>query len=82
MSFCPNCSNILDINQTVISDVSTILYQCNSCPYMKLNTIEAVKNAQLGISGIEVDYLSPEIMPTMDWENTFSKMVPKEYLSH
>ncbi|MEW9899270.1 quinolinate synthase NadA [Chitinivorax sp. PXF-14] len=31
--------------------------QCNSCPYMKLNTIEAVKRAQQG-EGIRIDYLS------------------------
>ncbi len=31
--------------------------QCNSCPYMKLNTIEAVKRAQQG-EGIKIDYLS------------------------
>ncbi len=33
--------------------------QCNQCPYMKMNTIEAVKRAQQGI-GIEIDYLTPE----------------------
>ncbi|MBB5016886.1 quinolinate synthase [Chitinivorax tropicus] len=31
--------------------------QCNSCPYMKLNTIEAVKRAQQG-EGIRIDYLT------------------------
>lgn len=31
--------------------------QCNQCPYMKLNTIEAVKRAQQG-EGIVIDYLS------------------------
>ncbi|BEV72107.1 MULTISPECIES: quinolinate synthase NadA [unclassified Paludibacterium] len=31
--------------------------QCNSCPYMKLNSVEAVKRAQDGI-GLEIDYLS------------------------
>ncbi|WP_137938051.1 quinolinate synthase NadA [Chitinivorax sp. B] len=31
--------------------------QCNSCPYMKLNTIEAVKRAQQG-EGICIDYLT------------------------
>lgn len=35
--------------------------QCNSCPYMKLNTVASVKRAQQGI-GFEVDYLSEEIM--------------------
>ena len=33
--------------------------QCNSCPYMKLNTIEAVSRAQQG-HGLEIDYLTPE----------------------
>lgn len=31
--------------------------QCNSCPYMKMNTIEAVRRAQQG-EGLEIDYLS------------------------
>jgi quinolinate synthase len=31
--------------------------QCNSCPYMKMNTIEAVKRAQQG-EGTRIDYLS------------------------
>lgn len=31
--------------------------QCNSCPYMKMNTIEAVKRAQQG-TGTRIDYLS------------------------
>lgn len=31
--------------------------QCNQCPYMKLNTIEAVKRAQSG-DGIKIDYLT------------------------
>ncbi|MFC3626236.1 quinolinate synthase NadA [Vogesella amnigena] len=31
--------------------------QCNSCPYMKMNTIEAVKRAQQGV-GTRIDYLS------------------------
>jgi len=35
--------------------------QCNSCPYMKMNTIEAVKQAQQG-HGLRIDYLSPEQM--------------------
>lgn len=30
--------------------------QCNSCPYMKMNTIEAVRRAQQG-EGTEIDYL-------------------------
>lgn len=35
--------------------------QCNSCPYMKMNTIEAVKRAQQGV-GLRIDYLSREQM--------------------
>lgn len=35
--------------------------QCNSCPYMKLNNVAAVKRAQQGI-GFEIDYLSEELM--------------------
>ncbi|AXE34414.1 quinolinate synthase NadA [Chromobacterium phragmitis] len=35
--------------------------QCNSCPYMKMNTIEAVKRAQQG-EGLAIDYLTPEQM--------------------
>ncbi|MBV8660029.1 MAG: quinolinate synthase NadA [Burkholderiales bacterium] len=31
--------------------------QCNQCPYMRLNTIDAVKAAQAG-QGIEIDYLT------------------------
>lgn len=31
--------------------------QCNSCPYMKRNNVETVKQAQNGI-GLEIDYLS------------------------
>ena len=36
--------------------------QCNSCPYMKLNTVDAVKKAQNEESGTVIDYLSDEIM--------------------
>ncbi len=36
--------------------------QCNSCPYMKLNTVDAVKKAQNEESGVVIDYLSDEIM--------------------
>ncbi|WP_028454225.1 quinolinate synthase NadA [Chitinilyticum litopenaei] len=36
--------------------------QCNSCPYMKMNTIAAVERAQRGEGGIEIDYLTPELM--------------------
>ncbi|UXY16802.1 quinolinate synthase NadA [Chitiniphilus purpureus] len=35
--------------------------QCNQCPYMKMNTIEAVKRAQQG-QGEVIDYLSPAQM--------------------
>jgi quinolinate synthase len=35
--------------------------QCNSCPYMKLNTADAVRAAQQGL-GLEIDYLSTEQM--------------------
>ncbi len=36
--------------------------QCNQCPYMKMNTIEAVKRAQRGEGGIKIDYLTPAQM--------------------
>lgn len=36
--------------------------QCNSCPYMKLNTVDAVRRAQQGEGGIAIDYLTPEQM--------------------
>lgn len=36
--------------------------KCNSCPYMKLNTVEAVKSAQKQLSGVVIDYLSDEIV--------------------
>jgi quinolinate synthase len=36
--------------------------QCNSCPYMKLNTVAAVKQAQAGHGGVEINYLSDELM--------------------
>jgi quinolinate synthase len=35
--------------------------QCNSCPYMKRNTVEAVRQAQQGL-GVSIDYLSPALM--------------------
>lgn len=35
--------------------------QCNQCPYMKMNTIDAVRRAQEG-AGIRVDYLTPAQM--------------------
>ena len=34
--------------------------KCNSCPYMKLNTVEAVKQAQNQSGGTVIDYLTPE----------------------
>lgn len=36
--------------------------QCNSCPYMKLNTVDAVKKAQLEQEGVEIDYLTDDLM--------------------
>lgn len=36
--------------------------QCNQCPYMKMNTIEAVKRAQRGEGGVRIDYLSESLM--------------------
>ncbi|MDQ5922210.1 MAG: quinolinate synthase [Pseudomonadota bacterium] len=36
--------------------------KCNTCPYMKLNTVEAVKAAQNQGGGLEIDYLSEEVM--------------------
>ena len=36
--------------------------KCNSCPYMKLNTVEAVRAAQNGNGGLAIDYLSDEII--------------------
>ena len=36
--------------------------KCNSCPYMKLNTVEAIKQAQAGNGGVEIDYLSQEVI--------------------
>lgn len=36
--------------------------QCNSCPYMKLNNAELVKQAQRGDSGLVIDYLSNDLM--------------------
>ena len=35
--------------------------QCNSCPYMKLNTVDAVRRAQAG-AGTVIDYLTPAQM--------------------
>lgn len=36
--------------------------KCNSCPYMKLNTVEAVKQAQNQTGGIVIDYLSDDLI--------------------
>jgi quinolinate synthase len=36
--------------------------QCNSCPYMGYNTVQAVKDAQQGNSGAEINYLTDELM--------------------
>lgn len=36
--------------------------KCNSCPYMKLNTVDAVIAAQTGMGGLVIDYLSDEII--------------------
>lgn len=36
--------------------------KCNSCPYMKLNTVSAVKAAQNQSGGVVIDYLSDEII--------------------
>ncbi len=36
--------------------------KCNSCPYMKLNTVEAVKLAQQEQGGTVVDYLSDDLI--------------------
>lgn len=36
--------------------------QCNSCPYMGYNTVAAVKAAQEGVSGSEIDYLSDDVI--------------------
>lgn len=49
--------NDLDIQQAPIYSGC----QCNSCPYMKRNTIELVKQAQQG-KGFEIDYLDARIM--------------------
>jgi quinolinate synthase len=36
--------------------------QCNSCPYMKLNSLDAVRAAQAGNGGVEINYLTPELI--------------------
>ncbi|MCX8515231.1 MAG: hypothetical protein RL017_20 [Pseudomonadota bacterium] len=36
--------------------------KCNSCPYMKLNTVTAVKLAQQQKGGVEINYLTEEII--------------------
>ena len=35
--------------------------QCNSCPYMGYNTVVAVKAAQEGKSGLEINYITEEL---------------------
>ena len=35
--------------------------QCNACPYMKLNTVEAVQSAIEGKSGLEIDYIPEDV---------------------
>ena len=35
--------------------------KCNSCPYMKKNTVDAVMGAIYGNSGFEIDYISEDI---------------------
>jgi quinolinate synthase len=47
----------LDIRQAPIY----IGCQCNSCPYMKRNTVESVRRAQQGL-GFEIDYLDTALM--------------------
>lgn len=48
----------LDIRQAPIYNGC----KCNSCPYMKLNTVEAVRAAQNGAGGLVIDYLSDEVI--------------------
>jgi len=36
--------------------------QCNACPYMKLNTVDLVKGAIAGLSGVKIDYMSDELI--------------------
>ena len=36
--------------------------QCNQCPYMKMNTVEAVKRAQRGEGGVKINYLTDSQM--------------------
>jgi quinolinate synthase len=36
--------------------------KCNACPYMKLNTVTAVKQAQQLKGGVEINYLTDEII--------------------
>lgn len=36
--------------------------KCNSCPYMKLNTVQAVKHAQQETAGTVIDYLSDDLI--------------------
>jgi quinolinate synthase len=53
--------------------------QCNSCPYMKLNSIEAVKQAINGEGGIEIDYLSNELIAQA--KIPIDKMINFSYIS-
>ncbi|MCE2705962.1 MAG: quinolinate synthase NadA [Proteobacteria bacterium] len=48
----------LDIRQAPIYNGC----QCNSCPYMKLNTVASVAAAQREERGLVIDYLSDEVM--------------------
>jgi quinolinate synthase len=34
--------------------------RCNTCPYMKLNTIQKVQDAIDGKAGVKIDYLTDE----------------------
>ena len=36
--------------------------KCNSCPYMKMNTIDLVKKAQIEHTGFEINYLTDDII--------------------
>ena len=36
--------------------------QCNSCPYMKMNTPELVQQAIDGLAGVEINYMSEDLM--------------------
>lgn len=36
--------------------------QCNSCPYMKQNTLELIENSINGTAGLKIDYISKETL--------------------